>query len=139
MRYLLALGALLVAFQASAQSEPTKVFVTPKNATSLSQSLTHEVRELIRASNGLTNTDANDQALVQVSVATLESPPGDKIVFSAVLTIGGSVKASGMYLNNFFGVCRTSDLKGCAKNIVVGIDGLATNLRSEIQAAREGT
>ena len=98
MRILLLLSALFVCFQASAQPQTTKVFVTPKTPSTLNQRLAYEVRELIRESSRLSSADGNGEALIQVSISTLESPPGDTIVFSAILTVGGAVKASGMYL-----------------------------------------
>lgn len=124
-----------VAFPVHAQ---VKVFVSSTAPDSVGNRLAYAVKEAIRRSSGMQLADREEDALISLSIVTLDPDKNynesNRTIYSAVWTVQTfhSTPVS-MYLTNSVGICGTGRVSQCADGLAADTDAKISSVRSLIR------
>jgi len=136
MRLFTVLLALLFHSLAAAQS-PVDVHISSDTVDAIGRQFTYEIREKIRASNGLRLADRSSDALIRLNIVTLNPDENreNRTIYSIVFTARTLDRDTNIYLNNIVGVCGRSKIESCAQEMVAVTDSLAIQVKGIIRDA----
>lgn len=130
--------AILLLLTAKSSLAQTAVFVEATAPDPVGSRLAYAIKEGIRRSAGMSLADREADALIGVSLVTLDpdrsDAGGNRTIYSVVWTARTLHSTPvRMYLTNSVGICGTNRVSACADGLVADTDAQATKVRTWIR------
>ncbi|MBI4996271.1 MAG: hypothetical protein HZA62_09000 [Rhodocyclales bacterium] len=116
-----AVGIVLAALTSTAAAQ-MNIVVEDTARDAVGGRLAFAIKERIRSSAGFTLAPSREEALIRMSIVTLDDKSGYSTVYSVVFSAWQPESGTWTYLNNIVGTCGSNRITECADGLVADAD-----------------